>query len=213
MKPLFALLTCLALPLFAEEEHAPSKQSIAADSFAKLELQPHDLVTQRSLARLEEKLGVKFTHPFPVAHFDFDVHRRQPLALLPVEEGKVAITRPIINPYDGAGTIEWMTGTEKIETLGRISLDAFVHLDEKGEVVQISLLSSPDDWSSGPNTSQIFRNEGEMGWEFLERALIAYRLRAKKAVDPRQALLLLSGFEKTLTAIQQCRRDEVRNNP
>jgi len=216
MRSFFTLLACLALPLLAQEERAPLKsleKPTTADSASETELQLHDLVTQRNLTRLEEKLGVKFTHPFPVAQFDFDVYRRQPLALLPVEGGKVSITRPLINPYDGAGTIEWMTGTEKIQTLGRIHLDGFVHLDEKGEVMQISLLASPDYWSTQDGTPQMSRNEGETGWEFVERALLTYCVRAKKAADQPQALLLLSGFEKTLAAIQQCRRDEVRGTP
>ena len=214
MKSFFTLLTCFSLPLLAQEELAPQKsleKPTSDNSSPEAELQPHDLVTQRSLTRLEKKLGVKFTHPFPVAQFDFDVYRRQPLALLPVEGGKVAFTRPIVN--QGAGSIEWMTGTEKIQTLGRIHLDAFVHLDEKGEVMQISLLASPDDWSTQDGTPQMSRNEGETGWEFVERALLTYCVRAKKAADQPQALLLLSGFEKTLAAIQQCRRDEVRETP
>ena len=212
MKSLVALLACLALPLLAEDERAPSNKPTPADSDSKLELEPHDRITQRSLARLAQKLGVTFNHPFP-AEFDCDAYRKQPIALLPVEGGKVSVTRPIINPYDGRGTIEWMIGTEQIQTLGRTSLDALVYMDEEGEFIQISLPTSPDDWSGEAGTPQLARNEGESGKEFVERALLTYRLRAKKAEDPQQALLLLSGFEKTLTAIHQCRRDEVFLNP
>jgi hypothetical protein len=216
MRFFFTLLACLPLPLLAQEARVPVEpleKATPADSFSKPELSPNDLVTQRSLARLEQKLGVKFNHPFPVAEFDLDEYLRQPIALLPVAEGKVAVTRPIINPHDGAGSIEWMIGTEKIRTLGEISLSAFVYLDERGEFIQISLLAAPDYWSTQTGTSQLIRNEGETGWEFVERALLTYRLRSKKAGDQKQALLLLSGFEKTLAAIHQCRWDEVLKKP
>ncbi len=212
MKSLFGFLISLTLPVMAQEDRAPSRPTDPASVVAKPGLEPHDQVTQRSLARLEEKLGVKFNQPFP-AQFDIDVYRRQPIALLPATGGKIAVTRPVINPYDRTGSIEWMTGPEKIAELGKISLDAFVHMDEGGEFLQISLVASPDGWTAEDGTPLIWRHDGETGREFTDRALLTYRLRAKKAADQAQALLLFSGFEKTLLAIHQCRKDEVFKTP
>ncbi len=210
MKSILIFLFGCVAPAFSQQERArPDKEAI------RVLPQPSqgfpDLLAQRSLNRLEGKLGVVFNIPFPVAHFDFDVYRRQSLALLPVEGETVVVTRPIINPYDDNLTIEWMTGLKDVTKLGRVSLDALVDLDERGDFIQINLPASPDEWSAEKGTSGIQRNDGETAGAFVERALWTYRLRAQKAADPKQANLLLSGFEKILKAIDQCRKEEAAN--
>ncbi len=189
---IFALLFwTICLPLLAKEE--PS----AADK-----------VTTAAIGRLEKRIDTAFTISFP-KEWDIEVYRKQPIALLTVEGGKISATRPLVNPYDGAGTIEWMLGPEDPAQMPGVNLDCFLNLDEAGEFFQMSLLCHADDWPKDDRSShQLRRRDDESGPAFFKLAMETYRLRAKKAKNPAQAALMLAGFEKIATALHALRKEE-----
>ena len=172
------------------------------------ELPPDALLTKQALAHLDQRLNAKFDIPFP-KDWDIDAHSKQPIALIAVDGGKVTATRPLVNPYDGRGTIEWMIGPEKVERLPLENVVCILHLDEHGDFLQIGLLSTPDEWpSETPKGHQLKRRDDETGPAFFQRAMLTYRLRTKNAKEPAQALRVLAAFEKIATAIQVLRKEE-----
>lgn len=189
---IFALLFwTICIPLLAKEEPSAS-----------------DKITTAAIARLERRINAAFTIPFP-KEWDIDVYRKQPVALLAVEGGKVSATRPLVNPYDGAGTIEWMLGPEDPAQMPGANLDCFLNLDEAGEFFQMSLLCHADDWPKDDRSShQLRRNDDESGPAFFKRAMATYRLRAANAKDPSQAVRMLAGFEKIATTLHALRKEE-----
>lgn len=175
---------------------------------AGAELPAHDKLTKQALAKLGNQMGVSFSIPFP-KNFDIDIHMKQPLALLPVDGRKISATQPRLNPYDGAGTIEWMFGTDDPEKLSEDNITCMLHLDEDGKCLQIALMRHPDSWTSeGREGHQLRRREGETGYEFVTRAMLTFRLRSQKAKNPALAMRYLAAFEKMVTAIQVLRSAE-----
>jgi len=187
---LLLLFSGISLPLMAGEKSA-------------------EQLTAAAIARLEKRIDVAFTIPFP-KEWDIDVYRKQPIAKLAVEGGKVSATRPLVNPYDGTGTIEWTIGPEDHTKLLSEGIDCMLSLEDDGTCLQIGLLCSGDPWSAEDRVKhQLLREEKESGPEFFARAMATYRLRAAKAKDPAKAALALAGFEKIAAAILELRKEEV----
>ncbi len=174
------------------------------------EISAADKLTAQALARLDKRINHTFTIPFP-KDFDIDVHLKQPVALIPVDAKKVCATRPRLNPYDGEGTIEWLLGPDDPVSLPKENILCMLHLDERGDFLQIGLLGSPDIWPAGDKEGhQMFRREGESGADFFQRALFTYRIRTQRAKDPALAVHYLAAFEKIAVAIQTLRKEEER---
>ncbi|WP_367873539.1 hypothetical protein [Luteolibacter sp. Populi] len=172
------------------------------------ELPPDALLTKQALAHLDQRLNAKFDIPFP-KDWDIDAHSKQPIALIAVDGGKVTATRPLVNPYDGRGTIEWMIGPEKVERLPQEDVMCILYLDQHGDFLQMGLLSTPDAWpSEPPKGHQLKRRDDETGPAFFQRAMLTYRLRTKNAKEPVQALNVLAAFEKMAKTIQELRKEE-----
>lgn len=175
--------------------------SVAAE---KKEHSAEEKLIMAALDRLPERLAVKFDIPFPVA--DIDHWQKQPIALMEVDGGKVAVTQPKMQPYDGAGTIEWMMMPPDALTKLEKTIDCALHLDEAGDFLQIGILCSDDPWSAEDRVNhQIFRRDEETGSAFFERAMQTYRLRAKKAKDAVHAARCVAIVEKISRAVQLLR--------
>lgn len=171
---------------------------------------PHDPLMVKALAKLETRLNVKFVIPFP-ADLDVDAYMKQPMALLPVEGGKVCATHPILNPFDEPLLLEWMIGPADPAALGRDGLSCRLDFDPQGEIVRTGLIA---DWAAdGNGNHQLERRDHETGPEFFRRALETYRLRSQKAKDPAQADLFLKAFGKISLALHSLRQDESRATP
>lgn len=165
-------------------------------------------LTAAAIAQLEKRINAAFTIPFP-KEWDIDAYRKQPISRLAVTGGKVSATRPLVNPYDGCGTIEWTIGPEDHTKLLSEGIDCMLSLEDDGTCLQIGLLSSGDRWTSDDRGNhQLGREDKESGPEFFARAMATYRLRAAKAKDPEKAALALSGFEKITVAILELRKEE-----
>lgn len=172
------------------------------------EMPAQDKLTKLALSKLEKHLNVSFSIPFP-KHYDIDAHSKQPIALLLIDDAKISVTQPMMNPHDGAGTIEWMMGPEDLTHLLKDDFSCILYLDEDGHFFQIGLPWNPDAWTSeGREGHQLRRRKGELGSEFFTRAMLTYRLRAQKAKAPAQAMRYLAAFEKIAVAIQQLRQGE-----
>jgi hypothetical protein len=161
-----------------------------------------------ALDRLPERLAVKFDIPFPEA--DIDHWKKQPIALMEVDGGKVAVTQPKMQPYDGSGTIEWMMmPSDSIKP--EKAVDCALHLDEAGDFLQIGILCSDDPWSAEDRVNhQISRRDEETGGAFLERAMQTYRLRSNKAKDTVHAARCVALVEKISRAVQLLRILQVK---
>jgi len=148
-----------------------------------------------------------FNIPFP-KNWDTDPHSKHPMAIMEVDGGKVCVTQPKMQPYDGRGTIEWMIAPDP-ERLIKENVHCMLHLDESGEFLQIGLLVSDDPWTAEDRVKhQLFRGDDETGTAFFDRAMLTYRLRAKKAKDPVFASRVVTAVEKISTAAQQLRKEE-----
>lgn len=197
MRFLPAFLLLVSLGSLGAEDEVPRKQSAAEEKVAP------DARLVKALGKLEEKLGIRFTIPFP-KNYDPDAYKKQPLAVLTVDGGKVCITRPVVNPYDEPRTVEWMMGPEDPEKLAAADVDCAVDLDENGEFSRVRVIA---DWGGdGTGNHQIQRGEGESGRDFFERARLTYRDRAGKAKDPAMARVYVEALEKVAVAVQWARR-------
>lgn len=169
-----------------------------------------DPLTVRALARLEQRMDIKFNVPFP-ADFDIDVYRKRPLAEFLIGGAKVLVSRPIVNPYDEPRSVEFMIGPADLARLPNEGVDCSFDLDEGGDFSRLNLLV---DWAAdGKSTHLLDRGEGESGPDFFERARLTYRFRAGKAKDTVRAALVLAAFEKMALAIQTLRTEEARAEP
>ncbi len=158
----------------------------------------------KALGKLEEKLGIRFTIPFP-KNYDPDAYKKQPLAVLEVDGDKVCITRPVVNPYDEPRTVEWMIGPEDPEMLSKADVDCWVSFDERGEFSRVILIA---DWADdGTGNHQIERANDESGRDFFERARLTLRDRAGKAEDAAMARVYVEAFEKVARAVQGSMRE------
>jgi hypothetical protein len=203
VKTLLALLV-LSLPMIVR-----AKDDVARDPVRekKEEKVAQDPLTIRALARLEQRMDIKFNIPFP-ANFDTDAYRKRPLAVILIDGSKLLVSRPIVNPYDEPRTVEFMIGPADPARLPNEGVDCSFDLDERGEFSRLNLLV---DWAAdGKSTHLLDRGEGESGADFFERARLTYRFRAKKAKDPAQAALFLTAFEKMARAIHALRKEEAR---
>ncbi|MES2661591.1 MAG: hypothetical protein V4689_23435 [Verrucomicrobiota bacterium] len=201
MKVLVALLA-LNLPLHVSaEDDVDRDRPVKGDE----ELVVQDPLIVRALARLEQRMEIRFNIPFP-KNFDCDTYMRRPLAVIAVDGSKVCATRPIVNPYDQPRTVEWMIGPADPELLGKEELSCYLDLDEQGEFCRTSLIA---DWASdGTGNHQIQRGEGESGAVFFERARLTYQARARAAKDPATATRFLTAYLKMAAVIQALRKEE-----
>jgi hypothetical protein len=173
---------------------------------AKPERSREEKLILASLEKLPGRMKIEFNIPFP-KDWDIDAHSKQPIAIMPVDGGNVCVTQPKMQPYDGHGTIEWMIGPDP-ERLIKENAQCMLHLDESGEFLSIVVMCDPDDWPAENSNHQISRGEDETGTAFFERAMLTYRLRAKKAEDPVLAARVVTTVEKVSTAAQQLRKEE-----
>ncbi|MEK7951437.1 hypothetical protein [Luteolibacter soli] len=192
-----ALALALILGLLLLPAHAAEPERSAEEKFIIA-----------SLEKLPARMKLKFDIPFP-KDWDTDEHSKQPIAIMEIDGAKVCITQPKMQPYDGHGTIEWMIGPEDPKRLIQENVQCFLHLDDSGEFFQIGLLVSNDPWTAEDRVDhQLRRRDDETGPAFFERALLTYRLRAKKAKDPVFAARVLTTVEKISTIVQQLRKEE-----
>lgn len=206
MKILLALLV-LHLPMSVRAKDDVARDPVREKTEQKLAQDP---LTVRALARLEERMDLKFNVPFP-ANFDTDVYRKRPLAMILIDGSKVLVTRPIVNPYDEPRSVEFMIGPADPARLPNEGVDCSFDLDERGEFSRLNLLV---DWAAdGRSTHLLDRGEGESGPDFFERARLTYQFRARKAKHPAQAELFLTAFEKIARTIQALRKEEARAVP
>lgn len=197
---IFLVLLALNLPMDSRAE----ADRVKPDTMEKVE---HDPLTVRALARLEERMGIRFNIPFP-ANFDVDAHKKQSLAVMTVNGSKLCITRPMVNPFDEPRTVEWMMGPADIAKLGQEEIDCAFDMDKEGDFSRLNLIA---DWASdGKGNHQLDRRDDESGRDFFERARLTYRDRAGKAKDPVAAQLYLAAFEKLATTIQALRQEVAR---
>ncbi len=200
MRIILALLV-LNLPVTVRAKEDAAREPVRAEKEAQ------DPLTVRALARLEQRMEIRFDIPFP-ANFDTDAYRKRPLAVISIDGSKVCVTRPIVNPYDEPRSVEFMIGPADLARLANEGVDCSIDLDERGEFSRLNLLV---DWASdGKSTHLLERGEDESGAVFFERARLTYRFRAKKAKDPAQAELFLAAYEKMATTIQALRKEEAR---
>ncbi|RYD67921.1 MAG: hypothetical protein EOP83_01830 [Verrucomicrobiaceae bacterium] len=175
---------------------------------AKPERSREEKLIIASLEKLPARMKLEFNIPFP-KDWDIDAHSKQPIAIMEVDGGKVCITQPKMQPYDGHGTIEWMIGPDP-ERLIEENVECMLSLDEWGEFLSIVLISSGDDWPAENANHQISRRDAETGTAFFERAMLTYRLRSKKAKDPVFAARVITAIEKISNAAQQLRKEPPR---
>lgn len=191
MKRILVLLACLATSLSAAEK------------------QPTDPLLDKALTRVEQKLATKFEIAFPSDKLDPDAYRVTPFGIVATGDKKVTASKPLVNPYDGAGTIEWFIAPEDVKQIGAGHLDVFMHFDANGDFLSISLLGHPDHWpvDKAKGIGQLRREKDEAGFKFYHRAIETYRERAKNAKDPAQAATFLQAFDKMARAIQASYRE------
>lgn len=174
---------------------------------AKREHSADEKLIMASLENLPARMKVEFDIPFP-NDWDIDVHRKQPLGIMEVDGRKVCVTQPKMQPYDGQGSVEWMIGPEDPKQLTKTNVDCLLAFDDAGEIRALILRCDHDDWSSENSNSQIFRGDDETGPAYFERAMLTYRLRARKAKDPVFAARAISTAEKIATVVHQLRKEE-----
>jgi hypothetical protein len=161
-----------------------------------------------SLEKLPARMKMEFNIPFP-KDWDIDVHSKQPIGTMEIDGGKVCVTQPKMQPYDGEGTVEWMMGPEDPKRLIKENVYCWLYLDEAGDFIQIGLLPDGDTWTGEDRVDhQLRRGNDETGPAFFERAMLTYRLRAKKAKDPVFAARVVTTVEKIATVVQQLRKEE-----
>lgn len=162
--------------------------------------------TQAAVAALGTKLDVKFSIPFP-AGLDIDAYLTQPMAELTTTQGELFCTKPVVNPYDGEGTIEWHLGPPDAKQFSREHVYCFFSFDDRGDILHLGIVSD-ENWFGGVNadTHQIIREDDEAAATFLTRAFLEYHRRAVASSDPEKAILYLSGVERITQAVCELRK-------
>jgi hypothetical protein len=201
----------LALLVLGLATNVRAKDDVARDPVRETKEKKvvQDPITVRALARLEQRMAIKFNIPFP-ANFDTDVYRKRPLAVISIDGSKLLASRPIVNPYDEPRTVEFMIGPANPARLPNEGVDCSFDFDERGEFSRLNLLV---DWASDGGNHQLWRGAGESGPDFFERARLTYQFRARKAKDPALAALVLAAFEKMARTIHALRKEEGRTAP
>lgn len=191
MRSILVLLACLVTSLAAADKN------------------PADPRLEKALAQVEQKLPTKFEIPFPSDKLDPDAYRVRPFGIVTTGDKKVSASKPLVNPYDGAGTIEWFITSEDVKQIGAGYLDVFMHFDANGDFLSISLVADPDRWpvDKAKGTGYLRREKDEAGFKFYHRAIETYRERAKNAKDPAQAAAFLQAFDKMARAVQASYRE------
>jgi hypothetical protein len=162
----------------------------------------HDPLMVKALTGLEKHLEARFEIPFP-ANFDPASYLKPPLAVIPVEDGKVCANRPILNPYDEPLLVEWMIGPADPLMLGKNELSCRLDFNLRSDFEGIGLVV---DWASDETGNHsLERREGESGHDFFRRGVETYRFRSRKAQKPVQAELFLKAFGKISLAIRALR--------
>jgi hypothetical protein len=174
---------------------------------AEQERSVDEKLVMASLVKLPARMKIKFNIPFP-KDWDIDVHRKQPIGIMEVDGGKVCVTQPRMQPYDGTGTVEWMIGPEDPKRLTEENLDCMLDFDDTGEFLSIVLMSDGEDWPADGANHQLSRGEDETGPAFFERAMLTYRLRSKKAKEPVFAARAIATTEMIAMVVQQLRKGE-----
>jgi hypothetical protein len=194
MKHLMALCLLAAMPWAAAAEKSPETPAIKR--------------TRAAVAGLSQKLDIKFSIPFP-AKLDIDPHLIQPIARLATTQGELFFTKPVVNPFDGQGTIECHLGPPDEKQFRHEHVYCFFSFDDRGDILHVGLLAN-DGWFTGANedTHQIIREDDETAAAFLTRAFLEYHRRAVGCGDPEKALLYLSGAERITQAVCELRRSE-----
>lgn len=169
-------------------------------------------LTQTAVAMLGDELEVQFSIPFPT-ELDIDRHLIQPLGRLNTVQGEMLCTRPVVNLFDGDGTIECHLGPPDEKQFLRERVHVFFSVDERGDLLHLGLLSD-DGWFKGVDgaTHQIIREVAEAPAAFPDRAFAEFRRRALACASPNKALLYLSGAERITRAVVELRK-QVRQPP
>lgn len=164
--------------------------------------------TEAALAALGQKLQLDFSTAFP-KELDIDPHLTQPLARLTTTQGELFCTRPVVNPFDGEGTVEWHLGPPDTRKFSREHVYCFFSFDDRGDILHVGILSD-DGWFRGSHeeTHQIIREDGEAPGAFLSRAFLEFHRRAVSSTDPQKAVLYLSGVERITQAVCELRKSK-----
>lgn len=162
--------------------------------------------TQAALASLDQKLTLDFSIAFP-KELDIDAYLTQPIARLSTMQGELFCTKPVVNPFDGEGTVEWHLGPPDAKQFSREHVFCFLSFDGRGDILHLGILSE-DGWFRGSDeeTHQIIREDGESPGAFLSRALLEFHRRAVSSANAQQAVLYLSGVERITQAVCELRR-------
>lgn len=162
--------------------------------------------TQAALTALDQKLQLDFSTAFP-KELDIDLYLTQPLARLTTTQGELFCTKPVVNPFDGDGTVEWHLGPPDTKQFSREHVYCFFSFDDRGDILHVGILSDGG-WFCGSNeeTHQIIREDGEAPATFLSRAFLEYHRRAVSSSDSQKAVLYLSGVERITQAVCELRK-------
>lgn len=167
------------------------------------ESEPRDPKLVKALEGLEKHLGVEFKTPFP-ENYDVDVYMKRPIAIVTLQGSKIAMTRPIVNPYDEPRTVEWMFGPADMAKFAHGSIDCRLYFSEDGQISGMNLLA---DWAAdATGNHQVDGKEGESETEFIGRAIPVYLERAKKAEDAKAAEHAVEAMRTISIAIRNLRR-------
>ena len=162
--------------------------------------------TQAAVAGLSQKLDLSFRIPFP-AELDIDPYLTRPIARMSTAQGELFCTEPVVNPFDGQGTIEWHLGPTDTKQFSREHVYCFFGFDDRGGIMHMGILAEGG-WFGGDNegTHQMIREDDEGADVFLSRAFQEYYRRAVACSDPQKAVLYLSGMERITKAVCELRR-------
>ena len=191
MKHLIAICLLVVAGVAAATEKAPVTPTIKK--------------TQAAVAGLSQKLDLSFRIPFP-AELDIDPYLTRPIARMMTTQGELFCTEPVVNPFDGKGTIEWHLGPPDTKQFSREHVYCFFGFDDRGKIMHVGILSD-DGWFHDGNegTHQMIRDDDESPDAFLRRALQEYQRRAVACSNPQKAMLYLNGVERITQAVCELR--------
>ena len=195
--PFLALLATLTAPAADQQQDDPSPPPTTGEN------EPRDPKLVKALEQLEKHLGVEFKTPFP-ENFDVDGYMKRPIAIVTLQGSKIAMTRPIVNPFDEPRTVEWMFGPADMAKFAHGSVDCRLYFNEDGQITGMNLLA---DWAAdATGNHQIEGREGESETEFIDRAIAIYLERAKKAGEPKAAEQFVEAMRTISIAVRNLRR-------
>lgn len=178
----------------------------AAHAAEKAPVTPAIRKTQAALEGLSLKLDLGFRLPFP-ADWDIDPYLKRPIARLMTTQGEMCCVEPVVNLFDGDGTVEWHLGPTDTKQFGREHVYCFLSFDERGDILHLGILTDDDWFSDGSGgTHQIIREDGEAPGAFLSRAFLEFHRRSVSSSDPQKAMLYLSGVERVTQAVCELRK-------